>query len=94
MSRCGDETPEKRVDAYRDSVLKEEIAAMLQVFGEELTNPGFTDEAARVEFYTFSGGLVPEAQKALLSCLQENRPHVAQLIREELDGFTPKSGGM
>ncbi len=63
----------------------EEFEPVIDFFGRELSIPEFSDSDARIEYYTLSKGLVPEIQDALMSKLEQSRPHVAHFIREELD---------
>jgi len=76
------EKAEKLVEQCRQKVkeLEERIT-----FEEELKNPHFSDEDAKVEFYNLAKGVTPEIEEAMMRLLGRYRPLVACQIKEELE---------
>jgi len=76
------EKAEKLVEQCRQKVkeLEEKMA-----FEEELKNPHFSDEDARVEFYNLAKGITQEMAEAMMHLLERHRPLVARQIKEELE---------
>jgi len=57
----------------------------VEFFTEEIRDPGFSDDKARIEFYVLAKGMKSEIQGALLGVLDRYRPLVAKGIRAELE---------
>lgn len=60
---------------------------LLRFFEAELENPNFSDEDARIEFYTLTRGMKQEVNEAMFHLLEQHRPVVARKVSEELENI-------